>query len=118
VEERLPAPVESAAYFVVAEALTNVVKYAATDSARVHIRRDGDALRVLVADDGAGGADLTAGTGLPGLLDRVSAVGGTLTVDSPPGHGTRLEACLPCDPTPRPERGAPASGDEPVEAVA
>jgi signal transduction histidine kinase len=117
-EERLPVPVESAAYFVVAEALTNVVKYAEADSARVRIRRVGDELHVLVADDGAGGADVTAGSGLPGLLDRVAAVGGTLTVDSPRGGGTRLEARLPCDPAPTRPGGEPASGDEPVEALA
>jgi signal transduction histidine kinase len=117
VEERLPAPVESAAYFVVAEALTNVVKYAEADSASVHISREGDEVRVLVADDGVGGADMTAGSGLPGLLDRVSAVGGTLTVDSPRGGGTRLEARLPSDPAPRRD-GGDAAGDEPVQALA
>jgi signal transduction histidine kinase len=110
--DRMPAPVESAAYFVVAEALTNVVKYAQADSAQVSLRREGDTLVVLVADDGVGGADLTSGTGLPGLQDRVSAVGGSLSIDSPPGQGTRLEARLPVEPA------RPATGDEPVEAMA
>jgi signal transduction histidine kinase len=110
--DRLPAPVESAAYFVVAEALTNVVKYARADSARVTIRRDGDELLVRVADDGVGGADPSAGTGLPGLQDRVSALGGSLAIDSPPGGGTHLEARLPVQPA------RPAPGDEPVEALA
>jgi signal transduction histidine kinase len=96
VEERLAPPVEAAAYFVVAEALTNVVKYAHASEARVEIRREGEVLRVTVTDDGIGGASIGAGSGLRGLLDRVAAVGGTLTLHSPAGEGTRLEALLPC----------------------
>jgi signal transduction histidine kinase len=96
----------------VAEALTNVVKYAQADSAVVSLRREDDTLVVVVADDGVGGADPTAGTGLPGLQDRVAAVGGSLSIDSPPGEGTRLEARLPVEPA------RPATGDEPVEAMA
>jgi signal transduction histidine kinase len=95
---RLPPPVEAAAYFVVAEALTNVVKYARATRARVTIRRRGQDLMVTVSDDGIGGAAIGAGSGLRGLQDRVAAVGGTLSVDSPPGRGTRLTARIPCTP--------------------
>ncbi len=95
VEERLPAPVEAAAYFLVAEALTNVARYAEATSARVEVRREDDDLVVLVADDGVGGVDPAAGGGLRGLEDRVATVGGTLDIDSPIGGGTRLRARIP-----------------------
>ncbi|MDA0160239.1 sensor domain-containing protein [Solirubrobacter ginsenosidimutans] len=95
VEERLPAPIEAAAYFLVAEALTNVARYAEATSARVEVRRSGEALVVEVSDDGVGGVDPSAGSGIRGLQDRVAAVGGTLEIDSPVGHGTRLRATLP-----------------------
>jgi signal transduction histidine kinase len=101
-DERMPAPVEAAAYFVVAEALTNVVKYAEANRAVVDIRRRGPDLWVTVSDDGVGGASIGAGSGLRGLQDRVAAVGGTLTVASAPGRGTRLTARLPCAPVPAP----------------
>jgi signal transduction histidine kinase len=107
IEERLPAPVESAAYFVVAEALTNVAKYAPASDARVQVRRDGLALVVRVADDGAGGVDLEAGSGLRGLKDRLAAVGGVLEIDSPHGHGTRLTARIPCADWHEPRPAAP-----------
>jgi signal transduction histidine kinase len=94
-DERLPSAVESAAYFVVAEALANVAKHAAATHARVALRRDGSTLELEVRDDGAGGADLAGGSGLRGLEDRVGALGGRLEVDSPPGGGTRLTARLP-----------------------
>lgn len=81
---RLPAPVEAAAYFVVSEALANVAKYAKASSATVSV------------DDGVGGADLDAGTGLRGLLDRVHALDGELEVKSEPGEGTRVHAEIPC----------------------
>jgi signal transduction histidine kinase len=94
--ERLPVLVESASYFVVAEALTNVAKYAHASRVSVNVtRRDGRVL-VEVADDGVGGADPARGSGLRGLLDRVSALGGTLEVESPPGRGTRVRAGIPC----------------------
>jgi signal transduction histidine kinase len=96
IEGRLPAPVESAAYFMVAEALTNVAKHAPGADARVQVRRDGDALVVGVADGGAGGVDLEAGSGLRGLQDRLAAVGGVLDIESAPGQGTRLTARIPC----------------------
>ncbi len=92
---RLPPPVESAAYFVVSEALTNVAKYAQASRASVAVRRADDRLTVEVADDGVGGADLAGGSGLRGLADRVEALGGRLEIDSPPGAGTRVTAEIP-----------------------
>jgi signal transduction histidine kinase len=94
--ERLPAPVEAAAYFVVAEALTNVVKYAGASTAAVRIRRNGSYAVVEVRDDGVGGADPTVGTGLRGLADRLAALDGRLEVHSPPGEGTTVRAEVPC----------------------
>jgi signal transduction histidine kinase len=93
--ERLDAGIEAAAYFVVSEALTNVAKYAEAETASVEVRSTGGALRVTIADDGIGGAELARGSGLRGLADRVQAVGGALDVSSPPGEGTRLIARLP-----------------------
>jgi PAS domain S-box-containing protein len=94
-DERLPEPVEAAAYFVVAEALTNMAKHARATEAQVRVQRaDGEAL-VEVADDGVGGADEKGGSGLRGLVDRVEALGGRLTVTSPAGAGTRVRAELP-----------------------
>jgi signal transduction histidine kinase len=94
--ERLPAPVEAAAYFVVAEALTNVAKYAAASSAEVRIHRNGGYAVVEVRDDGVGGADPAVGTGLRGLADRLAALDGRLEVLSPPGEGTTVRAEVPC----------------------
>jgi signal transduction histidine kinase len=94
--ERLPAPVEAAAYFVVAEALTNVVKYADASTAGVRIARDDGYAVVEVRDDGVGGADPAGGTGLRGLADRLAALDGRLEVDSPPGAGTVVRAKVPC----------------------
>ncbi len=93
---RLPDPVESAAYFVVAEALTNAAKHAQAAEISVRITRHRDLLIVEVIDDGAGGADPARGTGLRGLADRVAAVDGHLTVTSPPGGPTVIRAELPC----------------------
>ena len=95
VPERLDATIEAAAYFVVSEALTNVVKYAEATSASVELKLTDDTLVVTIADDGIGGAELDGGSGLRGLGDRVHAVGGLLQVSSPPGEGTRLRAELP-----------------------
>jgi signal transduction histidine kinase len=92
---RLDPTIEAAAYFLVSEGLTNVAKYAGADSVTVDIAATGGALEVTIADDGAGGADATRGSGLRGLLDRVSALGGRMDVCSPPGQGTRLSARLP-----------------------
>mgnify|MGYP000223944422 CR=1 FL=1 len=95
--ERLPAPVEAAAYYVVSEALTNVAKYAGASAAHVRVRRDDELelVTVEVADDGAGGADPAQGSGLRGLADRVAALDGTLLVESPAGAGTRIVATIP-----------------------
>jgi signal transduction histidine kinase len=93
--EPLPGAVESAAYFVVSEALANVAKYAQATSATVAVRRRNGRVTVDVSDDGIGGADAARGSGLRGLADRVAALDGTLSVESPAGHGTRLHAELP-----------------------
>jgi signal transduction histidine kinase len=94
-DERLAAPVEAAAYYVVAEAITNVAKYAHASSATVSIGRANATATVTVADDGIGGADPTSGTGLRGLAARVEALNGRLDVDSPRGGGTRITAEIP-----------------------
>jgi signal transduction histidine kinase len=94
-EQRYPPSVEAAAYFVAAEALTNIAKYAGATSAHITATRAAGALRLTVEDDGAGGARPAPGSGLTGLRDRVSALDGTLTVDSPPGAGTRIRATFP-----------------------
>jgi signal transduction histidine kinase len=93
-ELELPEPVALAAYFVVCESLTNVVRYAHAGSARVRVTAP-DGLRVEVSDDGAGGADPAAGTGLRGLADRMEILGGRLDVVSPAGGGTRVTAWIP-----------------------
>jgi signal transduction histidine kinase len=97
-QERLPAPVEAAAYFVVAEGLTNVVRYADTRNATVHVTRRGGEVVVVVTDDGRGGASVEGGTGLRGLIDRLTVLDGRLEVHSPLGEGTRLEAHIPIEP--------------------
>jgi signal transduction histidine kinase len=94
--DRLPGPVESIAYFVVAEALTNAAKHAGAGEITVRIARRGDLLVVEVADDGVGGADPARGSGLRGLADRVAAIDGRLTVTSPQGGPTVVRAELPC----------------------
>jgi signal transduction histidine kinase len=93
--ERPSDAVEVAAYYVIAESLTNVAKYAGATHARVEVRALGDRWLIEIADDGVGGADHRAGSGLVGLGDRVAALGGRLHVDSPPGHGTTVRADLP-----------------------
>jgi signal transduction histidine kinase len=92
---RYASPVESAAYFVVAESLTNVVRYAGATRVRVAIHEADGRLEVRVSDDGRGGADAGRGSGLRGLADRVGALGGSLAVDSTPGAGTTVTALLP-----------------------
>jgi PAS domain S-box-containing protein len=94
-DERLAPDVEAAAYYVVAEALTNVAKYANASSVRVSAQREDAVLVVVVSDDGAGGADPVNGSGLRGLVDRVAVLDGTLVVDSPPGRGTSIRAEIP-----------------------
>jgi signal transduction histidine kinase len=92
---RLPAGVETTAYFVVAEALTNAVKHSQAGEVSLSVDLDGDNLVIEVRDDGVGGAEPTRGTGLTGLLDRVDAAGGALTIASPTGEGTAIRAELP-----------------------
>ncbi len=92
----LPASVETAAYFVVSEALTNVAKYAQAGHATIRMERVNGRLELEVSDDGVGGAAATAGSGLHGLSDRVAALDGELELSSPAGGGTRLRVQLPC----------------------
>ena len=94
-QEGLPMGVEAAAYFVVSEALTNVARYAEASHAWVSVMESEGQVEVAIRDDGVGGAELGAGSGLQGLRDRVAALNGTLEIDSPPGAGTRLQARLP-----------------------
>ena len=84
-----------AAYYVVAESLANIAKHAEASSVRVAVRTAGAQVRVEVADDGVGGADRSAGSGLSGLADRVEALGGRLRVESEPGAGTCVRADVP-----------------------
>jgi signal transduction histidine kinase len=99
-DEALPRPVEAAAYYVIAEALANVIKYAQASIVTVRVSRDEEHARVEVADDGVGGADPSQGSGLRGLADRVEALEGHLTVDSPAGEGTRISIEVPLQPDP------------------
>ncbi len=93
--EEVPPAVATAVYFVVAEALTNVAKYAGARSAIVTVETSDGLITAIVSDDGVGGADPAAGSGLRGLLDRVAALDGRLELESPPGGGTRLAATFP-----------------------
>jgi signal transduction histidine kinase len=95
-EERLPAAVEMAAYFVVAEALTNVARYAEAEVASVRVDRADGIVEVEISDDGVGGAEMSAGTGLRGLEDRVAALEGSFAIRSQAGQGTTVEARIPC----------------------
>jgi signal transduction histidine kinase len=94
-DERLPDPVEAAAYFVVSECLANIGKHAQASSASVAVSVHDGRLSVVVADDGVGGAELGDGSGIQGLVDRVGALSGSLTVESPTGEGTRVVASIP-----------------------
>ena len=94
-DERLVADVEAAAYYVVAESLTNVAKYARANSARVCVQPQDGVLVVIVSDDGVGGADPASGSGLSGLVDRVAVLDGTLSIESPSGGGTSIRAEIP-----------------------
>jgi PAS domain S-box-containing protein len=112
-KERLPRPVEAAAYFAVSEALTNVARYADASHARVCLEeRDGE-LDITVDDDGVGGAELGVGSGLQGLHDRLAALNGTLTIESPAGSGTRLRARLPTRDVPTGGLAGPPQGSWP-----
>jgi signal transduction histidine kinase len=94
--ERLPEAVELAAYFVVAEGLTNVAKYANATHATVDVARENGRLVVEVSDDGVGGADPEHGSGLRGLADRIAVLEGRLEIDSEQGRGTTIRARIPC----------------------
>jgi signal transduction histidine kinase len=94
--ERAPPAIETAIYFVLAEALANVARHAAATTATVDLRRAGDRVVVRVSDDGRGGADPAGGTGLRGLRERLAALDGTLSLSSPPGGPTVLIAEVPC----------------------
>ena len=96
--DRLCEKVEACAYFVTAEALTNVAKYANATEAFVELSLEDGRLRLRVRDDGVGGADASTGSGLRGLCDRVEALDGHLELDSPPGGGTTVTVELPVDP--------------------
>ena len=98
-EERLPEPIEVAGYYVIAECLANVAKYAHASEASVAVSRSNDEVVIEVADDGVGGASRDGGSGLRGLADRVEALGGTIGVSSPVGRGTRVRAQIPCTPS-------------------
>jgi signal transduction histidine kinase/uncharacterized protein YhfF len=97
-ERRLPAPVELTAFYLASEGLTNAVKYAEASAVRIAVTNRLGEASVVVADDGRGGADAGAGSGLAGLSDRVAALGGELRVESPPGGGTTLTATIPLAP--------------------
>jgi signal transduction histidine kinase len=94
--ERLPAQVEAAAYFIVSESLTNAAKHAHAAAATVRIGRANGSAVIEVTDDGVGGADPSRGSGLRGMVDRLTALDGGLAVDSPAGGGTHIEARIPC----------------------
>jgi signal transduction histidine kinase len=95
-DRRLPDQVESAAYFFASEALANAAKHSHAHAVNVHASSDGSTLTLEIADDGIGGAAPGGGSGLRGLTDRVEALGGRMTVSSPPGRGTTLRAEIPC----------------------
>jgi signal transduction histidine kinase len=97
IPSRLPSSVEAVVYYVAAEGLTNVAKYAHATAATVHLDASTKNVILSVGDNGAGGADPNRGTGLRGLADRVEALGGRLELHSPPGQGTRLTASIPCE---------------------
>ena len=95
-DRRFPPGVEAAAYFVVAEALTNAARYSDAGAVEVHATQQDGRLRVVIADDGRGEADLL-GSGVRGIADRVAAVDGSLSVRSPAGRGTIVRAEIPCE---------------------
>lgn len=105
-QERLPSAVEAALYYVVSESLANVAKYADATAARVRVELDGESVVTAeVVDDGVGGADPSRGSGLSGLADRVEALNGRLTIESPAGDGTRVRVEVPL-----PTAHSPAEG--------
>ena len=109
-DERLPAAVEAAAYFVVSECLANIGKHASAETATVAVSARDGLLTVEVSDDGVGGAALDRGSGIQGLADRVGALSGSLAVDSPAGAGTRVTALIPLTSTKLREEPVPQLG--------
>lgn len=102
-EPHVSEPVEVATYYVVSEALTNAARHAGASAVWVELDTDGQCVRVAVRDDGNGGADASRGSGLIGLRDRVEALGGSIEISSPPGHGTSIAASIPVEgPLPPP----------------
>jgi signal transduction histidine kinase len=97
VDQRLPGSVEVAAYYVLAEALTNAAKYAQASEVTVGVQAEGSYLHLSIRDDGIGGADAANGSGLTGLVDRVEALGGQMTISSQPGCGTSLAVKIPLE---------------------
>lgn len=95
--DRYSEEIEGCAYFVIAECITNAAKHADATRVAVSVHNDDSSLRLVVTDDGRGGADSSKGTGIRGLEDRVAALGGHLSVVSPPGDGTTVEAVVPCE---------------------
>ena len=110
--ERLPEPVEAAAYFVVSECLANVSKHSGASSAQVSVTVADGSVTVSVRDDGVGGAELGNGSGIQGLLDRVGAVDGSLALHSPPGEGTSVVATIPLSIPELAEEPRPVSGPQ------
>jgi signal transduction histidine kinase len=104
---RVAPAAEAAIYFTVAEALTNVAKHSDAALVSVQVEVEGGEIIARVADDGVGGVRVTAGSGLPGLYDRLDAIDGTLTVHSPPGEGTTICARIPLRSHDQPARGRP-----------
>jgi signal transduction histidine kinase len=102
VEERLPESIEIAAYYATSEALTNTAKHARASAAEVEVAVNDGVLHVRVRDDGRGGAALGRGSGLVGLKDRVEALGGRISLHSPPGAGTTMDIALPLGDASRP----------------
>jgi signal transduction histidine kinase len=115
VERKLEPSVEATAYFVIAEGLTNIGKYAGAELASVRVREREGVLEVEVSDDGCGGADASKGSGLRGLEERLRAMDGTLGVESKPGEGTHLVARIPLHENEQEETGEPEAGGEPAD---
>jgi signal transduction histidine kinase len=114
VHRRLPPRVEGTLYFVTAEALTNVARYSQAPEVYVVVADENDSVELEVIDHGVGGADLSAGSGLLGLADRVAVVDGTFVVDSPPGRGTTISCRVPVPVAALPEQAVRETVVEPV----
>jgi signal transduction histidine kinase len=95
--DRLPSRVETTAYYVACEAMSNAARHAQASRVAVAVEQETDTVRMVVRDDGVGGARVGSGSGLTGIADRVSAIGGTLDIDSEEGAGTVIKVVLPCE---------------------